>query len=89
MIHKQILRLADGFVKNELEVPYGAKFLTVQMQHNTPMLWYSFSPKAKTTTKRIVYCVGTGFPHDETLLGDYIGTVQEGNYVWHYFEGLK
>lgn len=75
-------------VTNEqsLQIPKGAKILTVQAQGGMPQLWAYCDPTElpETRTFRIV---GTGNPIAEHP-GDYIGTFQmyDGALVFHVFE---
>ena len=67
----------------ELEIPEEAKALTVQVQNSVPCLWAevwsSDEPK-----KRKFRIVGTGW--DIPAFFDYVGTWQEGPFVWHLYE---
>ncbi len=73
----------------ELEMPEGAKILTVQEQHSKPMLWALVYPVMKTEIRKF-NTYGTGHPIAEEP-GKYIGTFQldKGNLVFHVFEELK
>lgn len=67
----------------ELEMPVFPQLLTVQLQDNTPVLWAIVSPEM-TKEGHKFYCVGTGhefIDHNK----QYIGTVQDGPLVLHYF----
>lgn len=64
-------------------VPSGAIPLCVQTQDGRAFVWMDVDPKATRNGFRL-YCVGTGFgavPENTT----YLGTVQEGDYVWHLY----
>lgn len=71
--------------KQEIDIPKGAKILTVQTQFNTPCIWAICDinvPKEKKT----INMIRTGHGHDY-IHGEYIGTTQvaEGRLVWHFF----
>lgn len=70
----------------ELEMPQGARILTVQMQYNEPQLW-ALVDKMAPREPRLFRLAGTGHPIDDPRL-NYIGTIQmmEGQLVWHIFE---
>jgi len=72
-----------------IEVPKGAKFLTVQNQHGEPTLWFLCDPKQPLETRSIQW-VGTGVDvknPDELV---YIGTIQQhgGTFISHFFERI-
>lgn len=75
----------------EMELPYGAEILDVQLQFGTPHLWALVNPEnhGGTETRRFSF-LGTGRPlpvSDEEGI-DYVGTVQMdgGHIVRHLFE---
>lgn len=85
-IWKFDLRIAD---RQQVEMPVGAKILTVQEQHGMPVLWALVNPTAPTVAREIVlYGTGRAVPDDP---GQYIGTVQQccGALVWHFFEEVS
>ena len=66
-----------------LDVPKGAEFLHVAMQHGMVTLWARIDPKAKTE-RRTFYIHGTGqllSPYEK-----YVGTAFDNAFVWHLFE---
>jgi len=67
-----------------IDMPTGAKVLTVQEQGGKPQLWALVDPEA-TTEKRTFQAYGTGHdcPDDP---GRYIGTFQCDKLVFHIFE---
>jgi len=76
------LAVAD---RQTLQVPKGAKPLTVQVQNGERRVWMLVNPAAELVAMTI--CVhGTGHDFDATLY-DYIGTAQQvgGALVWHVF----
>lgn len=68
-----------------LDMPVGAKPLTVQVQNGTPCLWAIVDPGEPKRTRGF-RIIGTGHP----FYGDakYIGTFQlhDGELVFHVFE---
>lgn len=69
-----------------LMVPEGATILTVQAQHDIPVLWALVDPKAPKV-RRDFEILGTGNPVEEGER-NYIATIQThgGQLVWHVFE---
>lgn len=76
------LQLAERQV---IEMPVGAKLLTVQIQHDIPCIWALVDPAAPTTPLDI-RTLGTGQAFDAEDF-KYIGTYQihGGGFVFHVF----
>ena len=71
-----------------IEVPYEARFLTVQKQDKQPVLWALVDPKNHKISKTIhIFGTGHEIPRD---IGSYISTFQmhEGMLIFHVFEGV-
>jgi hypothetical protein len=67
-----------------LEVPRGARPLSVEWQGTNGLnLWALIDDEAPRVTRGI-YVVATGEPLPAGV-GEFIGTVLEGSYVWHCF----
>lgn len=79
IIYKYPLSLDETLV----EMPVGAKLLDVQTQRDVVYLWALVDP-TKETEERTFHIYGTG--HGVGDGGDYIGTAQDGPFVWHVFE---
>ena len=75
--------------RNVLDLPDGAKVLTVQMQGHAACLWAQVEPH-KPTGRRFFDVYGTGhdMPADP---GDYVATIQmeSGALVWHVFDSTR
>jgi len=67
----------------EVQLPRGAKFLSVQRQYEVPVVWAEVDPTGPMVSRRL-HIVGTGWMFDPTGLV-YIGTLQDGDLVWHYY----
>lgn len=79
-IYKYTLDLKD---KQQIELPLDADILSVQVQAEKICLWAKVSstlPKEKRTI--YIYVTGTEIEKDNS---SYVGTVQDGIYVWHIF----
>lgn len=72
-----------------LELPQGAKILTVHERHGKPQIWALVDPNEPFTKTRNFMVVGTGHPieKDEEVL-TYIGTFRLGSedFIAHLFE---
>jgi hypothetical protein len=70
-----------------IEMPMGAKILTVQVQRNVPRIWAMVNPEETQREKRIFQVYGTGHKM-KSVPGIYIGTFQidEGRFIYHVFE---
>lgn len=71
-----------------LLLPTGAKILAIQTQGDAISLWAQVDPKEKGTHTRFIKRIATGQEFDSQISRTYISTVQEGPFVWHYFEIL-
>ncbi len=74
----------DGNSQSEIDVPENHAILTVAYQSGQLCLWVSVDPKSPKIHK-LISSVGTGFPYNPTA--KFIGTVQQGPFVWHIFDG--
>lgn len=81
-IYKYPLQTVDD---QDIEMPIGAKILTVKMQHGQPCLWALVDPNVEYEKRRILVR-GTGHKADD--VGEYICTflIQGGTLVCHVFE---
>lgn len=76
--------LGDGMAQ-DIEMPMHAEILTVQVQHGHACLWAKVNPE-NVKQRRRIHIVGTGHDVPADALG-YIGTIQQGLFVWHIFQG--
>jgi hypothetical protein len=68
-------------------MPKGAKILCVQMQGVTPCLWAEVDTASDVEQRAIdIYGTGHPLPHYMNEHHHYIGTVQQGGFVWHVYE---
>lgn len=70
---------------DEESMPKGTTILCVQMQTTVPTIWALVDTEQMETERRRFRIYGTGreIPSES---GIYIGTVQNGPFVWHIFE---
>lgn len=83
-IYKYPLAVLD---EQEVSMPGSAVVLCVQIQAgHGPCLWARVNTEF-SLEKRTFLIVGTGNPFPESKRPPvYIGTVQQGPFVWHVFE---
>lgn len=73
-----------------LDMPDGAKLLSVQEQFGRPALWAEVLPRERMRTYYI-HVVGTGHPVSDNT-GRFLGTVQfqgGGGLVLHFYEDKR
>jgi hypothetical protein len=68
-----------------VEMPEGSLPMTVQYQSSQLCLWALVNPKARKV-KRGITMYGTGHEIDPRCVGEYIATIQQGPFVWHFFD---
>ena len=82
-IFKYQVQITDYFA---IDMPLGAKILTVQTQNGHPFIWALVNPEKPDEERRYFRVYGTGRPF---YGGKYIGTFQTPPFVWHLFEEVK
>lgn len=87
-VYKYEVPLTDDFA---IDMPCGARILSVQVQNGEPVLWALVDPEAREL-RRHFRLAGTGHMIDQApadLL--FIGTMQlrGGALVFHLFEALR
>lgn len=72
----------------EVKLPKDAEILSVQDQRGTICLWAAFPGDDEPRVSREIEIVGTGQPVEsfERVDRKFLGTVQQGDFVWHVFE---
>ena len=72
-----------------INVPVGAEFLSVQVQHGKPCIWAKVNQQENVTVRAKVSIVGTGHPASRTDGMMFLGTYQldGGDFVGHVFVG--
>ena len=74
-------------LENIIEMPKGAEILTVDIQNGqmfNAQMWVKVDTENEME-KRMFEVIGTGQNFDDTNR-KYIGTYQDGPFVWHVFE---
>jgi len=67
----------------ECRLPIGAKFLHFDIQTGKFSAWFEVDPTMEKED-RTFFVIGTGMPIVEGEV--YLGTVLEGEFVWHLYE---
>ena len=70
--------------KQEVQMPVGANVISVDNQHGQICMWALVNDEAEKET-RTFEVVGTGH-YMRDIDRDFVGTVQQGPFVWHVFE---
>jgi len=81
---KQIWKYKLDAVHNEIQIPSDGKVLAVQTQNEIPHIWVLVNSDNEMQTRTFTV-VGTGHSFDDTNK-KYVGTFQDGPFVWHLFE---
>ncbi len=85
-VYKYPIPITDRF---SIEMPYGHRVLSAQMQNGVPVMWAAGDPTLKMD-RRWFYLVGTGNPMQrEARLCRFIDTIQDGSLVWHLWESSE
>lgn len=80
----QILNTNGG----EIRLPVGAEVLHADEQNGGFYIWALVDHDATKLVTRTFGVWGTGWSIDEYPMVDYISTVKDGAFVWHFFEVL-
>ena len=73
------------FKEGSVEMPIGAKILTIEDQDGRLHIWAIVDTDAESEF-RYFAIVGTGQDFPEADDYTYINTIQDGPFVWHIFE---
>lgn len=76
--------LSAGSGQQTIYLPDNAQLLSVQEQGGVPALW-ALLDFSKPNSSRFINCYGAGNQINDNP-GFFLGTVQIGGLVWHYFE---
>lgn len=87
VIYKYALKGAiDAYATFPIDMPMGARILCVQLQDGVPTIWAQVEA-ASDVERRTLVIIGTGHPLRDNLR--YIGTFQQGPFVWHLHESTS
>ncbi len=81
-IYKYPIKVVD---MQTVLIPSGAEILCAQMQNGVLCLWARCCSENEPKP-RSISVNGTGNPIDGNYFHKYIGSVQDGYFVWHVFE---
>ncbi len=84
---KQVWKFELSLAGSRIEMPVGARVLTVQTQLGRPCLWALVDPE-RAKEERLFVVYGTGHPIAAPDTLAYVGTFQDlgGRLIWHVFE---
>ena len=84
-VYKYPLEVNDEVSVN---MPKGARVLSVQVQNGRPCLWAAVDPCETSQEERRFRIAGTGHPIEDDVVDGFIGTIQmyDGRLVFHVFE---
>jgi hypothetical protein len=82
-IWKFALRVASECV---IDISGTPEFLTAQMQCGRLCVW-AIIDDAKPYQRRLIRTLGTGHDASGVSINRHIGTVIDGTFVWHIFDG--
>lgn len=78
-------QLALNLDCEDVRMPKGANILSFQMQGGRPTIWVLVNPDNTEEHRYFrIFITGDDIPDFPQL--EYIGTAQDGVYVWHLFE---
>lgn len=85
-VYKYPVLLSDRF---HLDLPVGAKILSVNIQHGNPQMWALVDPDCPLE-RRFFRLAGTGHPIEDTVV-EHVGTfrIANGDLVFHLFEEVS
>jgi hypothetical protein len=73
----------------DIELPVGAKLLSVQAQNDLPMAWFLVRPSLEFETRRFrIFCTGESIPDELNV--EFAATFQilGGDLIFHVFEEI-
>lgn len=70
------------------DMPCGAEIKQVQMQQKRCTMWALVDPAAPRERRKF-YVVGTGHDIHDAYNAEWLGTVQDGPFVWHVLEIME
>jgi hypothetical protein len=78
-----LLHCTDSGVCN-IELPKGAKPLSVGLQRGLPTIWAEVDTHSHEGETWTVFVLGTGWAVPENAV-HHLGTVFDGSFVWHVY----
>lgn len=80
-------QLPESAEAMEVKMPMGAEVCTFQYQNGVPCIWAIVDPDIMRDIRRF-RIFGTGHPLPAIDQCCYVGTAQDGLFIWHLFEML-
>lgn len=85
VIWKFPLRLTDGW--QLISMPHDCVMRRFAMQSGVPCLWAEVTADASRVANRFAI-VGTGHQLPDDPARRYVGSCEDGPFVWHLYQGL-
>jgi len=89
MIMKKVIwkiELSEQGIQN-IRLPKNYQILTLQKQRDIPCIWVLVDPTEPIMVERFeIYGTGHEIHFDTGTNREYIGTFQDGSFVWHLFK---
>jgi len=68
-----------------VKMPLTSEIMDIQMQNGKPTMWAMVDPETEEIELKInMYGTGDDI-HENVLKDEYLSTVQDGEFVWHFF----
>ncbi len=68
-----------------VKMPENSEILDIQMQNGKPVMWFLTDTQSKEIEVKInMYATGCETDENKSK-NEYLSTVQDGLYVWHFF----
>lgn len=84
---RTIWKFSIGQTKAAVKMPIGAKPLAVQVQGDEACLWAEVDSDAETETRHFrIFGTGHDMPSGMGYSDVYLGTFQQGPFMWHLYE---
>lgn len=78
---------------NQIQMPMDASVISVGLDPKDDICIWAIVDTEKNMDTRTFFVAGTGWDITEELLEfseiNYLGTVKQGSFMWHIFEGIK
>lgn len=67
--------------------PFGVKFLSAGLDPSGDLCVWGEVESGNSSEPRQIWVFGTGLPIPDYKVGAFIGTVRNGQFMWHVFDG--
>jgi len=81
VIYKYTLPQGNGITTS---IPDG-KVRAIMNQDGIPSIWIEHNTDQYQISYALITCIGTGTVFNINDVGIYIGSLQDGPFIWHYY----